>query len=155
MKIGNSYSLNQINRTVIKSHSNRSGLDKRCSVSFGGKIYSNKLLDEYLKPLCETDTFHIMDKNIIMQGYSQNAGRRIAEAIKDKTAFDKKVFERELANRAMELYPELRNYRMEEYKNYYNQNEFRPPEGKIGVLKQDASDYANKKLIEFLTASVL
>ncbi len=150
MKIGNTYSLNQINRTIIKSHSKTGSLDKRCLVSFGGKFYSNKLLDEYLKPLCKTDKFYITDKNMILHR-GRDVGRQISEAIKDKTVSDKKVFERELANRAMELCPELKNYRMKEYKKYYNQNEFRPPAGKIGHLKQDASDYANKKLIEFLT----
>lgn len=124
-------------------------LNRRCAATFGGKIYSNRNLDELLKSSYFSD--HITKSQKFRQRFAPC--RRIKEALNSKTVEEKKVFERELLARAMELYPELKNYRMEEYKKYYNQNEFRPPSGKIGLLKQDASDYANKKLLQLLIGS--
>lgn len=141
MKIFNTTFQNQQPYRIYNNNLNR-----RCSVSFDGRFYKNSFLDEFLKPAY---TLHYKSKSQKSK-MRHNIGRKLQETLNSKTPEEKKIFEKELINRAIELFPELRTFRMEEYKKYYNQNEFRPPSGKIGILKQDASKYANQKLLQYL-----
>ena len=144
MKIFNTTFQNQQPYRIYNNNLNR-----RCSVSFDGRFYPNSTLDEFLKP-AYTSRYISKSQKVRMR---HNLGRKLQETLNSKTPEEKKIFEKELINRAIELFPELRTLRMEEYKKYYNQNEFRPPSGKIGILKQNASEYANNKLLQYLIDS--
>ena len=116
------------------------------ALSFGAKIFSNKQLDEIViryKKISQKEGIDIKKEKRLIK-------TKMAEILESRTNSEKRIFERELANRAVELEPKLKDIRTEEYKKYYKQNEYYPPEGKIGLLKQEASNYANRKLLEIM-----
>lgn len=152
MIIGKSYIPIKTNYQNVRKQSSIASLKASDTVSFGGKIYSNEQLDKiikYYKSLQEQNQ-NKYSKMVVIE-----IKTKMAEILENRTVNEKKIFERELANRAMELAPDLKEVRMEEYKKYYRKHEYCPPAGKIGMLKQEASDYANRKLIEVLIGELV